>query len=73
MKKSPEARGKIEMGRERPHPLTHRASRVPRGRPCLSHAQRVARLAASQSRNFRHVRQRPLQPRREKESKDKGK
>jgi hypothetical protein len=28
VKKSPEARGKIRMGRERPHPLTHRASRL---------------------------------------------
>ena len=27
MKKSPEARGKIQMWRERPHPLTHRGSR----------------------------------------------
>jgi hypothetical protein len=28
VKKSKEARGKIWKGRERPHPLTHRASRL---------------------------------------------
>lgn len=28
MKKSPEARGKIRKGRERPHLLSHRASRL---------------------------------------------
>ena len=28
MKTSPEARGKTRIGRERPHPLTHRASRL---------------------------------------------
>jgi hypothetical protein len=39
------------MRRERPHPLTHRASRLPWGRSRLSHAQRVTRLAASQSRS----------------------
>ncbi len=32
MKKSSEARGKTQMGRERPHPLTHRASRLLWGR-----------------------------------------
>jgi hypothetical protein len=39
------------MRRERPHPLTHRASRLPWGRSRLSHAQRVTHLAASQSRS----------------------
>jgi hypothetical protein len=38
------------MRRERPHPLTHGASRWPWGRSRLSHAQRVTHLAASQSR-----------------------
>jgi hypothetical protein len=28
VKKTPEARGKTRIGRERPHPLTHRASRL---------------------------------------------
>jgi hypothetical protein len=28
VKESPEARGEIRMRRERPHPLTHRASRL---------------------------------------------
>src|SRR6266480_425113 len=35
------------MRRERPHPLTHRASRLLWGRSRLSHAQRVTHLAAS--------------------------
>ncbi len=39
------------MRRERPHPLTHRASRLLWGRSRLSHAQRVTHLAASQSRS----------------------
>jgi hypothetical protein len=45
-------------GRERPHPLTHRASRLPWDRSRLSHTQRVTHLAASQSRSFGVVRQR---------------
>jgi hypothetical protein len=28
VKKSPEARDNFQMGRERPHPVTHRASRL---------------------------------------------
>jgi len=46
--------------------LTHRASRLLWGRSRLSHAQRVTHLAASQSRSFGVVRQRPLHPVREK-------
>jgi hypothetical protein len=61
-----EGRGQIRMRRERPHPLTHRASRLLWGRSRLSHAQRVTHLAASQSRSFGVVRQRPLHPVREK-------
>jgi len=59
------------MRRERPHPLTHRASRLLWGRSRLSHAQRVTHLAASQSRSFGVVKQRPLHPRKG-ESKDKA-
>ena len=62
MKKRPEARGKIQMGRERPHPLTHRASRLLWGRSRPSHAQRVTHSAACQSRSFGVVRQRSLHP-----------
>ena len=54
------------MRRERPHPLTHCASRLLWGRSRLSHAQRVTHLAASQCRSFGVVRQRPLHPVREK-------
>src|SRR6266478_2887840 len=54
------------MRRERPHPLTHRASRLLWGRSRLSHAQRVTHSAASQSRSFGVVRQRSLHPVREK-------
>ena len=46
--------------------MTHRASRLLWGRSRLSHAQRVTHLAASQSRSFGVVRQRPLHPVREK-------
>ncbi len=54
------------MRRERPHPLTHRASRLLWGRSRLSHAQRVTHSAASQSRSFGVVRQGSLHPVREK-------
>jgi hypothetical protein len=55
------------MRRERPHPLTHRASRLLWGRSRLSHAQRVTHSAASQSQSFGVVRQRSLHPVGEKE------
>ena len=64
--KAREGRGQIRMRRERPHPLTHRASRLLWGRSRLSHAQRVTHLAASPSRSFGFVRQRPVHPVREK-------
>jgi len=60
--KAQEGRGQIRMRRERPHPLTHRASRLLWGRSRLSHAQRVTHLAASQSRSLGVVRQRSLHP-----------
>jgi hypothetical protein len=60
--KAREGRGQIRMRWERPHPLTHRASRLLWGRSRLSHAQRVTHLAASQSRSFGVVRQRPVHP-----------
>jgi len=55
------------MRRERPHPLTHRASRLLWGRSRLSHAQRVTHLAASQSRSCKTTSITP----RKGESKDK--
>ena len=59
-------RPKLGKRRERPHPLTHRASRLPWGRSRLSHPQRVTHSAASQSRSFGVVRQRSLHPVRER-------
>jgi hypothetical protein len=56
------------MRRERPHPLTHRASRLLWGRSRLSHAQRVTHLAASQ---FRSCKTTSITPRKG-ESKDKA-
>jgi len=54
-------RPKLGERRERPHPLTHGASRLPWGRSRLSHEQRVTHSAASQSRSSGVVRQRSLQ------------
>jgi hypothetical protein len=49
VKKSPEARAKIRKGRERPHPLTHRASRLLWGRSRPEYALHV-RLFAPRTR-----------------------
>src|SRR5437667_1220902 len=64
-----EGRDQIRMRRQRPHPLTHRAPRLPWGRSRLGHAPRVTDSAASHSGSLGVVRQ-PLITCRNGETKD---